>query len=89
MSKVKKTEERQKRQLHYEEIIAKSINGMFMLILNIVLMIGALAVFIYGLNLLETGKNTEGQLIYIVLAALYLFLIGPFLFAGLKRNYPI
>ncbi|MDD4592278.1 MAG: SPFH domain-containing protein [Parabacteroides sp.] len=85
MSKVKVTEERQ---LHYDEIYAKSISGMFMLILNIVLMIGALAVFIYGLNLLETGKNTEGQLIYIVLAALYLFLIGPFLFAGLKILQP-
>ncbi|MGI6727271.1 MAG: SPFH domain-containing protein [Anaerovoracaceae bacterium] len=76
----------EEKQLHYEELNAKSLNGMFMLILNIVLMIGALSAFIYGLHLSE--NNSGAWLAYILLGGFYSFLIGPFLFVGLKILQP-
>lgn len=85
MSKIPGTSERQ---LHYEEIQAKNISGMMMLVLNIVLMIGALAGFIYGIVLAGSGASLGLWLSLTVVCALYLFLIGPFLFVGLKILQP-
>ncbi len=76
------------RQLHYEEIKAKSISGMMMLVLNIALMIGAILGFIYGIVLAERGALSGLWLSLVVVCALYLFLIGPFLFIGLKILQP-
>lgn len=74
--------------LQYEEIQAKSISGMFMFILNIILEIGSLAVFVYGLTLTKIVFIPVLALYLIVPGALYCFLIGPFLFAGLKILQP-
>lgn len=68
------------RQMHYEEITAKNLSGMMMLLLNIVLMLGAMVGFIYGI----VGPWVS----LTVVCALYLFLIGPFLFVGLKILQP-
>ncbi|NLI11260.1 SPFH domain-containing protein [Pelotomaculum propionicicum] len=85
MSKLSGTSERQ---LHYEEIKAKSISGMLMLVLNIALMIGAILGFIYSVILVERGAAHGLWVSLVVVCALYLFLIGPFLFIGLKILQP-
>jgi regulator of protease activity HflC (stomatin/prohibitin superfamily) len=74
--------------MHYEEIKAKNLSGMMMLVLNIALMLGAIAGFISGI--VHAGKGAElGLWVSLtVVCALYLFLIGPFLFVGLKILQP-
>ena len=47
------------RQLHYEEIKAKHTSGMMMLVMNIVLIICAIAGFIYGIVLAGRGAALE------------------------------
>lgn len=74
-----------KNQLHNEEIVAKSMNGMGVLILNVVLIIAGLAAFIHGINLF-TGYG-KGILLMIV-GGSYSFVIGPIIFAGLKVLKP-
>lgn len=85
MSKNPSTSERQ---LHYEEITAKNTSGMMMLVLNIVLMIGAIAGFIYGIILADRGAALGIWLSLIVVCVLYFCLIGPLLFVGLKILQP-
>ncbi|MEL7655939.1 MAG: SPFH domain-containing protein [Bacillota bacterium] len=68
------------KQLHYEEIVPKSMNGMAMLILNILLMLASAAGFVYGLM--------NFNVVLVVVSALYFLLIGPILFAGLKILKP-
>lgn len=75
-------------QLQYEEIVPKSKNGMGALLLNIVLMIAALVAFIWGIIILDNGTNTVLGIILLIAGALYLFLIGPILFGGLKILKP-
>ena len=43
-------------QLHYQEIAPKTINGMLMLVVNIMLYISSIALFIYAVNLIDSGK---------------------------------
>lgn len=70
------------------EIILKARNGMPVLILNILLMLAALFFLAYGARLVaELGKTVLGTVI-IVVSALYFFIIGPILFAGLKVLKP-
>jgi regulator of protease activity HflC (stomatin/prohibitin superfamily) len=76
------------RQLHYEEIPAKYISGMLMLVLNIILMLGALFGFVYGIIHAAGGTVTGLWIGLIVVCGLYAFLIGPILFAGLKILQP-
>lgn len=78
-----------KRQLHYEEIKAKSTSGMMVLILNIALMIGAIIGFIYGIGPVDKGTASGFPwTVLVVVCAVYIFLIGPFLFVGLKILQP-
>ncbi|NLY96599.1 MAG: SPFH domain-containing protein [Clostridiaceae bacterium] len=67
----------------YQEIEAKHTNGMMMLLLNIVLIIGFLALFVVSAVRLEEGGGA-GWVILIVVGSLYAFIVGPVLFAGLK-----
>jgi len=85
MSKISGTSERQ---LYHEETKAKNVSGMMMLVLNIALMIGAIVGFIYGIVLAERGAVLGLWLSLVVVCALYLFLIGPLLFIGLKVLQP-
>ena len=73
-----------KEKLITEEIVPNSMNGMFMLILNIVLMLGSALLFIFSLNSLSGGL----KIVMIVISVLYFFIIGPVLFAGLKVLKP-
>lgn len=69
--------------MHYEEITAKSISGMLMLLVNIALMVVSLIAFIFSIQAVE-AKSTVWGIVILVISALYLFLVGPILFIGLK-----
>lgn len=73
--------------LHYEEMEAKSSNGMEVLVVNIVLMIASVFAGIYGGVLCAKGDIVIG-VILIVAGSIYLSIIGPILFAGLKILKP-
>jgi regulator of protease activity HflC (stomatin/prohibitin superfamily) len=77
-----------KKELQFEEIDPKAKNGMLILILNIVLMIVALFAFFIGLVYIGGDFNFAPRLTTIIVSALYAFLIGPILFAGLKILKP-
>ena len=74
--------------IDHQEIILKAKNGMFLLVLNILLMLAALAGMIYGIVQSEEAVNATPWVILSVVSGLYLFLIGPILFAGLKVLKP-
>lgn len=75
-----------KKQMHYEEIVPKSRNGMGMLLLNIALMIASVFICIGGIQLTEKG-GFAGTLMIIV-SVLYFSIVGPILFGGLKILKP-
>ncbi|MDD4335675.1 MAG: hypothetical protein PHY77_08745, partial [Desulfotomaculaceae bacterium] len=86
MSQIPGTSERQ---MHYEEIKARSASGIAILILNIVLMIGAIIGFIYGVVPVDKGAVSGFPWTGLaVVCAVYFSLIGPFLFVGLKILQP-
>ncbi len=68
------------KQLHYEEISPRSANGMLMLLLNILLMLAAAAACIAGI--------LNASIPIIAAGAVYLLIIGPVLFVGLKILKP-
>jgi regulator of protease activity HflC (stomatin/prohibitin superfamily) len=76
------------KQLYYQEIEPKALNGMPILILNILLMIAAVVGFIFGLKLVIAETNFTAGITLIVVSAVYFFLLGPFLFFGLKILKP-
>jgi len=76
------------KKLHNEEIEAKAISGMLMLILNILLMLASIGGFIYGLNMTRYQSSFSAGISLIAAVSLYLFIIGPILFAGLKVLKP-
>jgi regulator of protease activity HflC (stomatin/prohibitin superfamily) len=71
-------------QLINEEIIPHAANGMLVLIIDILLMLLSLVLFFYDIIFLKHDFNIP----LIILSALYLFLVGPMLFAGLKILKP-
>ncbi|MBP7176960.1 MAG: SPFH domain-containing protein [Thermoclostridium sp.] len=75
-----------KKQMHYEEIVPKSRNGMGIMLLNIALMIASVLTLIWGIQMSENGRFF-GPLVIIV-SALYFIIIGPILFGGLKILKP-
>lgn len=68
-----------------DEIILKAKNGMAVLIMNSILILLALALFIFGV-----GDFSHGflKVINIIVGALYAFVVGPILYAGLKILKP-
>lgn len=66
----------------YEEIILSPINGMLALILNILLMFASLAGLLFSMGFMRFNVAL------FILSMLYLCLIGPFLFAGIKIIKP-
>jgi len=74
------TQIKSEKKLHQEEITPKSANGMAVLILNILLMLASVAGVIWG------GIYVIIPLI--VVCVLYLVIIAPLLFAGLKILKP-
>jgi len=78
------TQLNEEKQALIKEFTPNAKNGMVMLILNIALMVVALLLFIYSV----TMNGGALQVVLIVLSLLYLCLIGPILFAGLKILKP-
>ncbi|WP_258360173.1 SPFH domain-containing protein [Moorella sulfitireducens (nom. illeg.)] len=76
------------RQLYDQEIILKAKNGILILVLNILLMLGALALFIWGILLVKEGVDTVRGVISIVAGSIYFFIVGPVIFFGLKVLKP-
>lgn len=78
--------------LHFEEIDPKAKNGMLFLILNIALMLAAAAAIVLGINRMAAPYgfygNHYGSLALIIIGFLYLVIIGPILFMGLKILKP-
>ncbi len=73
---------------YLEEKAPLHANGMAVLILNILFMGGALALFVLSIPYLDSGDLTAAQGALFVASLAYLALIGPFLFAGLKILNP-
>ena len=73
-------------QQHNEEITPKSSNGIVVLLLNIILMIAGIGALAFGIYLADSGHG-YGILLAII-GAVYSFIIGPILFAGLKILKP-
>lgn len=73
-----------KEKLITEEIVPDGMNGMFMLILNIVLMLGSVLLFVFSVS---SGYGML-KIMMISISCLYFFIIGPILFAGLKVLKP-
>lgn len=71
-----------------EEHPAPATNGMSVLVLNILLILVAWAVFVIGITPLASGIGVLVRVLLIVVAGLYGFLVGPLLFAGLKVLKP-
>lgn len=69
-----------------EERKAFAMSGMAMLVLNILLMLAAVAGFIYSMQPVNSGG--QPLLWPMVASSLYLFLLGPILFFGLRILNP-
>lgn len=67
-----------------EEIIPKAVSGMLVLMLNILLMLGALTAVIVGIRTVVEAGATPLATIAIIGGSVYLLIIGPLLFIGLK-----
>lgn len=74
--------------VHDQEIIPKARNGMPMLLINIAFMLGAIFVVIQGIRLVSSGANMALGIFCIVIGAVYFFIVGPIIFAGLKVLKP-
>jgi len=73
---------------HNEEIMARAGNGMFVLILDIVLLLASIAGIIWAGMKFENGNVAGLSITVMVLSLLYLCIVGPILFAGLKVLRP-
>ena len=71
-----------------EEKPAGKLDGMVMLILNIVLMLAAIAGFVWGMVSVESGGELGILVPILAVCGLYGALVGPILFAGLKVLKP-
>jgi regulator of protease activity HflC (stomatin/prohibitin superfamily) len=71
-----------------EEKEAGKTSGMAMLLVNLTLMLAALGGLIWGIIMLDGGSGGAGAILITVAAGLYLCIIGPTLFGGLKILRP-
>jgi regulator of protease activity HflC (stomatin/prohibitin superfamily) len=71
-----------------EEKAAGKTSGMFMMLLNTVLMLAGVVGLIYGITLLDGGPGGAGAIALTIIAGLYVCLIGPVMFSGLKILKP-
>jgi len=67
-----------------EEINPKAVSGMLVLVLNILLMLGALTAVIVGIRAVVEAGATPLATVAIIGGGVYLLIIGPLLFIGLK-----
>ncbi len=64
------------------------IDGMSALILNIVLILGSVALFVLGILMIDGGEGLVMGVLWLVIGSLYFGLVGPMMFAGLKVLKP-
>lgn len=76
------------KQLVREEITPNTINGMAMLLINIILMLASIVLFIRDIAIADNGNISSLGIILLIVEGLYFFIIGPTLFAGLKILKP-
>lgn len=74
--------------IQVNEVVAKSMSGMAILLLNSALIVGAAVGFVYGLIRVTEETSVVGWIFFSVACLLYFALIGPVLFAGLKILKP-
>ena len=79
---------KKEKKLHYEEITPKAINGMFMLILNILLMLLTILGSVFSTIMVANNNGETFSVVLMIVCAVYFLLIGPILFAGLKILKP-
>lgn len=85
MTDINRTE---REQFTYEEIPVKSFNGMTVLLISFLLYIASLFGFIRGIIVIENEPGNALAIAMIIASFLYLFIIGPILFIGLKIIKP-
>lgn len=83
-----KKSETSSQQLQYDEVKAPAIQGMPMLLLNIALMLAAITLIVLGINNLTVGINMAFWITMIVISGLYVVIVSPILFSGLKILKP-
>lgn len=71
-----------------EEKQASKIDGMLMLVLNLILMLAAISGIVFGAVALDAKGVSAGRLTLTILSSVYAVLIGPLLFTGLKILKP-
>ena len=71
-----------------EEHAAPSASGMLALVLNILLILATWVLFVIALTPLASNLHIVVRVMLIIITALYGFIIGPLLFAGLKILKP-
>lgn len=81
-------ENKQSKQVVYEELEAHHSGGMLMLILNLLLMVGSIVGFVFSVIALSEGRGTALDIVVVVVCVLYFSIIGPILFGGLKILKP-
>ncbi len=74
--------------LQYEEIVPKTKSGMFYLLLNLFFMILSLVGLINGIIITADNSNGELGVTMIIAFSIYLTVVGPILFCGLKVLKP-
>jgi len=75
--------------IHHEEVELKAISGMGCLVMNILATLACIGAFIYGIVMIMDGTSQEIlSFTLIIVGALYGFIIGPVIFAGLKVLKP-
>jgi len=80
--------ENKEKQSLYEEVTLTAKNGMGMLLLNLLLIIGSIVLLVIFIDSSIKGVNMALSTAVIILATLYLLVISPILFAGLKVLKP-
>lgn len=82
------TQKDPEKSMTYEEIIPKTRSGMAALLLNLLLILAALAAFIVGAAFADAGENVALAAVLMIAGGLYSFIVGPILFGGLKVLKP-
>ena len=76
------------RPAHQEEITPKTLPGLPILLLNIMLMIAAAVIVVLGIRAIEGGEGNALHTALIVVGFVYLLIKGPIIFIGLKVLQP-
>lgn len=78
----------EKANVYYEEVVPPSKPGMPILLLNTLLMVGSVVLFVYGVIFLSAGNNLAPGLIMLIASLVYLLVVGPIMYFGLRIVRP-